>query len=993
MTNGDHRPVNMLRDNHFQLTLLGGIELHEVSGGRATKVSIRPRHLAVLVVLACSTRATRRSRLMAMFWGGEPDGRARHSLSNSLSALRAVLGRDAISATNDDVELSPDLLLAVDAVAFVGACEGRDEARAIAFYSGPLLGEAAIEDADGFALWLTRERSRLESMFATACERRAGVLLRAGHWDECVDIAERWIRAAPSSALAFAALLRAHAGPDSYLACEEALVAYRRTKAWLAEEFDASPDASVVVLADQIAARRDALVPRVEATVVVRTAPRVEPSVSESTPGGAQATETRPASTDAMPATPASETASAHPLVQVPAAPAENPSLALPARRRVPPPWSIAAAILVVAGALAFTGVAVRAASRVPELGGRPFDQHDWVLVADVANTTGDHLFDRSVDVALGAALQENGHLNLFPRSRVMALLQTPDHPISDTAALTESLAREAAERAGVRAVLIPAIARLDRTIVVTARVVDAANGRTVLTETVRAAGGDGVLDAIDDLARRIGSGLGQSRALLVADTIPLPQATTASLDALKRYADALHAWNAGSFTVAISLYTAALAFDSNFALAHAQLGEALAYTDRRAEAEMHFRRALARANLLPERERIAIEAQVAEWRGDRSRAAALLSSYLTGHPTDTEIAEQLSYVYLRLERNRDAIDAYGAVLRVDSLSAPLWINLATAYKMLGHYDSAVMAYRRAFAISPRHRTAGSINNEFGEALAGAGQTDSARANFTLMLSGGPGSRAAGHRSLALLDLLSGDFRSAAAHLRTAVFLRHAAGDDLEEARDNMLLASVLDELGDTRGAHARRDSAYAITDRRSFEPLALLIMGKPAARHHELREARALLDSMRARVNPGSSQDASSAQVMAAEVAIATGRPDDARASLDLALAIDSGGLTLESAAYAAARRGDTAAAYDFYRRLGAHTDRFWEAGIPILLAPYDIAQIADQHGDTARAIAGYTAIVDRWKAGDSSLVPLAESRRRLEALRAPRMPVHGAP
>ena len=918
---------------------------------------------------------------MTMFWGGEPDGRARHSLSNALSALRAALGRDSISCADDEVGLSPDLRLAVDAAGFVAACEGHDEARAIGFYSGRLLGEAVVEDADGFDVWLTRERSRLERMFAAACERRAGVLLRGEQWEECAGMAARWVRAAPASALAFTTLLRAHAGPDSYEACEDALIAYRSTRAWLAEDFDVLPEASVVTLANQIAARRDALVPGRPVAV----APHV---LHE---------ETRVLEPGAIPkvATPVSQL-SEHSSVSTPSpmhpAGASPPTLSLTAatRRRSPPRWWIAAAVVVAIATLALTGVAVRAASRVPELGGRPFDQHDWVLVADVTNATGDHLFDRSVDVALDAALQEHGHLNLFPRLRVMALLQTPQHPISDTAQLTESLAREAAERAGVRAVLVPAIARLDRTIVVTARVVDAANGQTVLTETVRAAGGDEVLDAIDELGRRIGSGLGQSRALLLADTIPLPKATTASLAALERYADALQAWNAGSYSVAITLYRAALALDSNFAMAHAQLGEALAWTDRREEAERHFRRALAQANLLPERERIAIEAQVAEWRGDRSGAASLLSSYLAAHPTDTEIAEQLSYVYLRSEHYREAITAYGAVLRVDSLSAPLWINLATAHKMLGHYDSAVVAYRRAFVISPHYQTAGSVNNEFGEALVGAGQRDSARANFELMLARGPGSSAAGHRSLAGLDMLSGSFHSAAAHLRTAVFLRHAAGDPLEEARDNMLLANVLDELGDTRGARARRDSAYAICATRSFEPLALLIMGKPAARHRELREARTLLDSLRAHVNPGSPQDASSAQILAAEIAIATGRPDEARASLDLALAVDSGSLTLESAAYAAARSGDTATAYDFYRRLARRTDVFWEAEIPILLAPYDVARVADAHGDTAAAIAGYGSLANSWRMGDSSLVALVDSRRRLEALRRGRWSAH---
>src|SRR5947209_2780562 len=75
--------VNMRPDKHFRLRVLGRLSLDVVVGEVASPASLRRRHLAVLALLATSERATRRDALVALLWGDEPEGKARHSLSNS----------------------------------------------------------------------------------------------------------------------------------------------------------------------------------------------------------------------------------------------------------------------------------------------------------------------------------------------------------------------------------------------------------------------------------------------------------------------------------------------------------------------------------------------------------------------------------------------------------------------------------------------------------------------------------------------------------------------------------------------------------------------------------------------------------------------------------------------------------------------------------------------------------------------------------------------
>src|SRR5690348_18147505 len=92
----------MHADKHFRLQVLGPpcLEIVVFDVDRRP-VPMRPRHLAILALLATSTRPPRRDALAAMFWGDETDAIARHSLSNALSVLRSVLGPSAITSRRD----------------------------------------------------------------------------------------------------------------------------------------------------------------------------------------------------------------------------------------------------------------------------------------------------------------------------------------------------------------------------------------------------------------------------------------------------------------------------------------------------------------------------------------------------------------------------------------------------------------------------------------------------------------------------------------------------------------------------------------------------------------------------------------------------------------------------------------------------------------------------------------------------------------------------
>src|SRR3954463_6846491 len=140
----------MLSSRKFRLTALGKLELASSAGETFHVEEIRPRHLAVLTVLALSNQPVSRDTLVEMFWGGETDDRARHTLSNALSALRSILGPSAISTRSNTISIDESARLEVDALQFAAACESRDDDRAIALYGGAFLAGIHVPDAAAF---------------------------------------------------------------------------------------------------------------------------------------------------------------------------------------------------------------------------------------------------------------------------------------------------------------------------------------------------------------------------------------------------------------------------------------------------------------------------------------------------------------------------------------------------------------------------------------------------------------------------------------------------------------------------------------------------------------------------------------------------------------------------------------------------------------------------------------------------------------------------
>ena len=149
----------------FRLITLGRTALITPSGEDAD-LGRRRRKLALLAVLALATEPLTRDDLAQMFWGDEEPERARHSLSDALSHLRRVLGRDVITGRSALVELKGEGVLSVDAIDLDAAVAAGSFAEAMTLYGGPFLDNVTVEVSPKFEAWVTARRSYYASLMA-----------------------------------------------------------------------------------------------------------------------------------------------------------------------------------------------------------------------------------------------------------------------------------------------------------------------------------------------------------------------------------------------------------------------------------------------------------------------------------------------------------------------------------------------------------------------------------------------------------------------------------------------------------------------------------------------------------------------------------------------------------------------------------------------------------------------------------------------------------
>ena len=155
----------------------------------------------------------------------------------------------------------------------------------------------------------------------------------------------------------------------------------------------------------------------------------------------------------------------------------------------------------------------------------------DVILLASFVNKTGDPIFDNSLDKALEVKLAESPFLSLFPEANVRETLRMMRHDPNER--VTQELGIEICKRQGLKALVVPEIAAVGNTYLITLEAIDARNQKPIARSQEVAESKDKVVAALGKAGSRLRRQLGESLSSLEKFNAPLDLATTSSLDAL----------------------------------------------------------------------------------------------------------------------------------------------------------------------------------------------------------------------------------------------------------------------------------------------------------------------------------------------------------------------------------------------------------------------------------------------------------------------------
>jgi eukaryotic-like serine/threonine-protein kinase len=372
----------------------------------------------------------------------------------------------------------------------------------------------------------------------------------------------------------------------------------------------------------------------------------------------------------------------------------DSHELHTPASRKAGRRWlRVAALAVVVVAALAVA--AYLFSSRTPALAAE-----DEILVADVANSTGEPVFDDTLRQALLVQIQQSPYLNVVSQDRIRDALRFMSRAPNES--ITGAAAREVCQRLSVKAMLEGSIARLGSQYVLTLNAINCATGEILATRQTQVSRPEEALAAIGDGAWSMRRDLGESLASIEKYDVPVAEATTGSLEALKAFTTGLKLFQASQYQQSIGHFERATTLDPGFAAAWAQMGTAYSNLGDFDKARALAAKAWGLRDRVSERERFYIESRYyASTTGELEEAIRVCEVWAGVYPRDYAPRNNIGVYGIELGRFERSLEAYLEARRLAPNNAATLANVAWGYANLNRMDEAKKAAEEALARFP----------------------------------------------------------------------------------------------------------------------------------------------------------------------------------------------------------------------------------------------------------------------------------------------------
>ena len=322
--------------------------------------------------------------------------------------------------------------------------------------------------------------------------------------------------------------------------------------------------------------------------------------------------------------------------------------------------------------------------------------EKDTIVLSDFTNTTGDAIFDDTLKTALNVSLRQSPFLNVLSDSEVAKTLKLMTRP-ADTK-LTPGLARELCQRAGSKAYLAGTIGSLGSQYVLGLKVVNCRSGDTLAEEQVTAASKEKVLDTLGEAATKLRGELGESLATVQKLDVPLEQATTSSLEALKAYSLGVKARNEKGSAAALPYDQRAIQLDPNFAMGYLAVGNDYGSLEELGRASEYYTKAFQLREHASEREKLSIAAiYYQSVTGELDKAAQTCQEEIESYPRYFAAYNNLGLAYAAQGQYEKAAEVTRQAVRL-APDENVYDNLANFALALQHFDEARQSIHEAQA-------------------------------------------------------------------------------------------------------------------------------------------------------------------------------------------------------------------------------------------------------------------------------------------------------
>jgi eukaryotic-like serine/threonine-protein kinase len=220
-----------------------------------------------------------------------------------------------------------------------------------------------------------------------------------------------------------------------------------------------------------------------------------------------------------------------------------------------------------------------------------------------------------------------------------------------------------------------------------------------LVEEQVTAAAKEKVLDALGEIASKLRSKLGESLASVQKFDVPLAEATTSSLEALRAYSLGEKAFGESGPNAALSYDQRAIELDPSFAMGYARVGNDYRSLAELGRASEYHTKAFQLREHASEREKLYIAADYyQDVTGELDQAAQTQQEIIQAYPRDYRAYVNLGDTYLMQGQYEKAQDAFDESLRFVQDNFGAYANLANTLLALQRFDETQQIVRQAQA-------------------------------------------------------------------------------------------------------------------------------------------------------------------------------------------------------------------------------------------------------------------------------------------------------